>query len=92
MIKPIFTEKSLSDAKLGKYTFKVEPRMDKKRIAAEIAKIFDVKVVRVRTIKTGGEKGKTARGKNFSKLATKKAIVSLKEGDKINVFEEGKSK
>jgi large subunit ribosomal protein L23 len=92
MIRPIFTEKSLKDAKLGNYTFKVEPRMDKKRIAAEISKIFDVKVVRVRTIKTGGEKGRTARGKNFSKLATKKAIVSLKEGDKINVFEEGKSK
>ena len=92
MIRPIFTEKSLKDAKLGNYTFKVEPRMDKKRIAAEISKIFDVKVVRVRTIKTGGEKGRKARGKNFSKLATKKAIVSLKEGDKINVFEEGKSK
>jgi len=92
MIKPIFTEKSLKDAKLGNYTFKVEPRMDKKRIAAEIAKIFDVVVTRVRTMKTGGEKGRNAKGKNFSKLATKKAIVVLKEGDKISIFEEGKSK
>lgn len=92
MIKPVFTEKSLKDAKLGNYTFKVEPRMDKKRIAAEISKIFDVKVTRVRTMKTGGEKGRNAKGKNFSKLATKKAIVTLKEGDKISIFEEGKSK
>ena len=92
MIKPLFTEKSLKDAKLGNYTFRVEPRMNKKRIAAEISKIFGVKVTGVRTIKTGGEKGRTARGKNFSKLATKKAIITLKEGDKINVFEEGKSK
>jgi large subunit ribosomal protein L23 len=92
MIKPVFTEKSLKDAKLGNYTFKVEPRMDKKRIAAEISSIFDVKVTRVRTIKTGGEKGRNAKGKNFSKLATKKAIVTLKEGEKINIFEEGKSK
>ena len=92
MIKPIFTEKSLKDAKLGNYTFKVEPRMDKKRIAVEIAKVFDVKVTRVRTIKTGGERGRNAKGKNFVKLATKKAIVTLKEGDKISIFEEGKSK
>ena len=92
MIKPVFTEKSLKDAKLGSYTFKVEPRMDKKRIAVEISKIFDVMVTRVRTIKTGGEKGRNAKGKNFSKLATKKAIVTLKEGDKISIFEEGKSK
>ena len=56
MIKPVFTEKSLQDAKLGNYTFKVEPRMDKKRIAQEVAKIFGVKVTRVRTIKTGPEK------------------------------------
>jgi len=75
MIKPVFTEKSLKDAKLGNYTFKVAPRMNKNQIAVEIAKIFDVKVVKVRTMKTGGERGRNARGKNFSKLATKKAIV-----------------
>jgi large subunit ribosomal protein L23 len=90
IIKPIFTEKSLAAAKMGNYTFRVEPRMDKKRIAVEISKIFDVKVVRVRTIKTGGEKGRNARGRNFSVKASKKAIVTLKEGDKISVFEEGK--
>ena len=66
--------------------------MDKKRIAAEISKIFDVTVVRVRTIKTGGEKGRNAKGKNFSVKASKKAIVTLKEGDKMDIFEEGKSK
>jgi large subunit ribosomal protein L23 len=90
IIKPIFTEKSLAAAKMGNYTFRVEPRMDKKRIAVEISKIFDVKVARVRTIKTGGEKGRNARGRNFSVKASKKAIVTLKEGDKISVFEEGK--
>ncbi len=77
-------------AKLGNYTFRVDPKMDKKRIADEIAKVFDVKVVRVRTIKIGGESGRNARGRNFSVKAGKKAIVSLKEGDKISVFEEGK--
>ncbi len=90
MIKPIFTEKSLKAAKFGNYTFQVEPRMDKKRIAAEIGKIFGVEVTGVRTIKTGGEKGRNARGKNFSVKAGKKAIVALKEGDKMDIFEEGK--
>ena len=90
MIKPIFTEKSLKAAKFGNYTFKVEPRMDKKRIAAEISNIFDVTVVRVRTIKTGGEKGRNAKGRNFSVKASKKAIVTLKEGDKMPIFDEGK--
>ena len=64
--------------------------MDKRRIAVEIANIFDVKVIRVRTIKTGGEKGRNARGRNFSVKSGKKAIVTLKEGDKISVFEESK--
>ena len=90
MIKPIFTEKSLRDAKIGNYTFRVEPGMNKKQIAALVAKIFGVKVTNVRTIKTGGEKGRNNKGRNFSIKAVKKAIVSLKEGDKISLFEEGK--
>ena len=92
MIKPVFTEKSLKASKFGNYTFRVEPRMDKKRIAAEISKIFDVTVVKVRTIKTGGEKGRNAKGRNFSVKAGKKAIVTLKEGDKMDIFEESKKK
>jgi ribosomal protein L23 len=64
--------------------------MNKKQIAALIGKIFSVKVTKVRTIKTGGEKGRNARGRNFSIRANKKAIVSLKSGDKISLFDEGK--
>lgn len=90
MIKPIFTEKSLKAAKAGNYTFRVERGMTKPRIASEIAKIFGVKVVGVRTIKISGEKGKNARGGNFAVSSGKKAIVTLKEGEKISLFEEGK--
>jgi large subunit ribosomal protein L23 len=90
MIKPILTEKSLRVAKLGGYTFRVEPRMNKKQIAAEIAKIFGVTVTGVNTIKIPGEKGRNAKGNNFSVIAGKKAVVTLKEGDKIDLFEEGK--
>jgi large subunit ribosomal protein L23 len=90
MITPIFTEKSIREAKLGNYTFRVEPGMDKKRIAAEISKIFDVKVVKVRTIKIAGETGRNARGRKFSTKLQKKAVVTLKEGDKIDIFQESK--
>jgi ribosomal protein L23 len=90
MFKPIFTEKSLREAKNGNYTFKVDTHMDKKQIAAKIAHLFGVTVTGVRTLKTGPEKGRNARGRKFTKLSVKKAIISLKSGDKIDVFEEGK--
>jgi large subunit ribosomal protein L23 len=90
MLKPVFTEKSLRESKIGNYTFKVTPTMNKKQIAALISKIFGVKVEKVRTMKTGGEKGRNAKGRKFSIRATKKAMVTLKSGDKINIFEEGK--
>lgn len=90
MLKPVFTEKSLREAKNGNYTFQVSTNMTKNQIAVKIAQIFGVKVTGVRTTKIGPEKGRTARGKKFANLAVKKAIVSLKSGDKIDVFEEGK--
>lgn len=90
MLKPIFTEKSLREAKNGNYTFKVGANLDKKQIAASVARIFKVTVTKVRTTKIGPEKGRNARGRNFSFRKTKKAIVTLKSGDKISVFEESK--
>ncbi len=89
-MKPLFTEKSLREAKAGNYTFQVPLNMDKLQIRTKIAQLFGVKVVNVRTTKIGPEKGRTARGNKFSKLSVKKAIVTLKSGDKIDVFEEGK--
>jgi large subunit ribosomal protein L23 len=90
MIKPVFTEKSLKSAKEGKYTFVVERNMSKKQIAKQVAEIFNVPVATVKTIKIGGEKGRNARGRNFSLMPIKKAIVTLKEGKKIDIFEGGK--
>lgn len=86
----MFTEKSLREAKLGTYTFRVESGMDKKQIAAKIAQLFGVTVTGVRTARTGPEKGRNAKGRKFSKAAVKKAMVTLKSGDKIDIFEEGK--
>lgn len=90
MLKPVFTEKSLKEAKLGRYTFRVPSDMDKKQIAAKISGLFDVTVTNVKTFKKGSEKGRNAKGRNFSFGLVKKAIVRLKNGDKISIFEEGK--
>jgi len=90
MFKPIFTEKSLRESKLGNYIFKVDNNMNKMQIAAKISHLFGVKVAGVRTAKIGPEKGRNAKGRNFSTNSIKKAIVTLKEGEKIDIFEEGK--
>ena len=90
LIRPIYTEKSLKDAKMGNYTFKVSLDMTKKQIAGKVAQIFGVKVLHVRTSKIGPEKGRNARGKSFSFPKSKKAIVTLVEGGKIDIFEVSK--
>jgi ribosomal protein L23 len=90
MLEPIFTEKSLREAKAGNYSFKVTGNLDKRQVAAKVAQLFGVKVVSVRISKIGAESGRNARGRKFTKEGAKKAIVRLKSGDKIDVFEEGK--
>lgn len=90
MLKPVFTEKSLREAKLGNYTFQAKGDMNKKQVAAEIARLFEVKVINVRITKVGPEKGRNAKGKKFAVKSMKKAIVTLKKGDKIDLFEESK--
>jgi large subunit ribosomal protein L23 len=90
MLKPVFTEKSLKMAKQGKYTFWVSPNSDKLGIKAEVARIFGVHVVDINTIKKAGESGRNARGRKFNKLASKKAVVVLKNGEKIDIYEETK--
>jgi large subunit ribosomal protein L23 len=92
MIKPVFTEKSTKMAKEGKYSFWVEPNDNKMSLKSEIAKLFGVHVTSIRTVRKGGEKGRNARGKKFNKVSSKKAIVTLRGDEKIDVFEESKKK
>lgn len=92
MIKPVFTEKSTKMAKEGKYTFWVEPNSDKAGLKALISKLFGVHVTNINTIKKAGEKGRNARGRKFNRLSSKKAVVTIKAGEKIDIFEESKKK
>lgn len=92
MIKPILTEKSMSEAKKGAYTFFVGPKMNKKEIGRMVEKIYEVEVKKVRTINLKGGVRKNVRGRKVRIKARKKAIVNLKGDKKIDVFEEKKGK
>lgn len=80
------TEKaSVLSEKLNKYVFRVAPRANKVQIKAAIEKLFGKKVVAVNTCNYAGKK-KRQRTANFGrKPHWKKAIVTLKEGDKIDL-------
>lgn len=90
IITPVFTEKSLQMSKEGKYSFWVPRTADKLSLKSEIAKIFGVHVLTIKTISVPGEAKRNAKGKKVRVLALKKAIVTLKDGEKIDLFEETK--
>ncbi len=90
VFRPIVTEKMTNLQDKGTYAFEVDPHANKIEIARAISKRFGVIVVGVRTMNYKGKKKTqmTRRGRFEGKTSHfKKAIVTLKEGDKINLFE-----
>ncbi len=88
ILKPIVTEKSMKLASLGRYTFEVEKDDTKKTIAKLITDKYKVDVIGVSTINVKGKmKSQKAVRKNYQKPSYKKAIVSLKKGQKLAIFE-----
>ncbi|HLA99863.1 MAG TPA: 50S ribosomal protein L23 [Bacteroidota bacterium] len=88
--RPIVTEKMTSVQEKGIYAFEVEPRATKIDIARAVAAKFNVTVVNVRTMNYKGKTKTqmTRRGRFKGKTSRlKKAIVTLKEGNVINLFE-----
>lgn len=90
-IKPIFTEKSMGEAKKGKYSFWVLPSLSKYQIKNLLETAFEVKIGSVRTLNYKKSVSRNMRGRTVTKSAKKKAIITLKSG-KIEIFEETKSK
>ncbi|MHC1737888.1 MAG: 50S ribosomal protein L23 [Ignavibacteriaceae bacterium] len=92
LIKPLYTEKMTQlDPELGKYGFIVDINANKIQIAEAIEKKFNVTVDEVNTVRYKG-KEKTQfrkRGRYTGRTSKyKKAIVTLKKGDKIELFEQ----
>ena len=86
IVNPVVTEKSTLLQEKGKYTFDVYKSSSKTEIIRAIESAFDVKVDSVNTFNI---KGKTRRvGRNLAKRPDKKrAIVTLKSGESIQLFE-----
>lgn len=86
IIKPVVTEKSMNLLADNKYTFVVDKKSNKTEIKNAIEDIFKVKVEKVYTLIV---KGKPKRMGKFEGRTSdrKKAIVSLKPGHKIKLFE-----
>jgi large subunit ribosomal protein L23 len=85
--KPLITEKSTNLIKTdNKVTFKVAVNANKDEIKKVVETIFNVTVLRVNTLSMKGKKKRV--GRNVGKRPDwKKAIVTLKKGDRIEIFE-----
>ena len=84
VISPNITEKSTSLSKFNKVVFKVHKGASKNSIKKSIEKIFKVNVIKVNTINLKG-KTKLVRNKKAYKPGYKKAIVTLKKGQNIDL-------
>jgi large subunit ribosomal protein L23 len=83
--KPVISEKSYGLLDDNKYTFIVRPDANKTEIKIAVEKIFNVTVTSVNTLNRSGKRKRTRFGYGQRK-ATKRAIVSLKAGDRIDIF------
>jgi len=82
--RPLVTEKSVDGATMHKYTFEVDPRANKIQIRKAIEEIFRVKVEKVNTMNIKGKR--RGFGRTQGKMSDwKKAIVTLREGEKIEL-------
>ena len=84
VLAPHITEKSTMLSETNAVVFKVAPKATKPEIKAAIEALFNVKVTNVNTIVS---KGKTKRwkGKTYQRSDVKKAIITLAEGNSIDV-------
>ena len=84
ILAPVITEKATIASEQNKVTFKVRPDATKPQIKEAVEKLFDVKVKNVNTLVRKG-KVKAFRGSRGVQSPTKRAIVTLEEGHKIDV-------
>lgn len=81
---PVISEKSTLISQFNQYVFKVSDNSTKKEIRDSVEKIFNVKVLSVNTLKRNG-KIKRFKGKLGKRAGTKKAFVTLAEGNTIDL-------
>ena len=84
IVSPVITEKATNLSELNKVVFRVAPGATKPQIKEAVERLFDVKVLAVNTLVTKG-KEKIFRGRKGRRSDVKKAIVTLAQGQSIDV-------
>ncbi|MDQ6784153.1 MAG: 50S ribosomal protein L23 [Actinomycetota bacterium] len=88
ILRPVVSEKSYGLLDEGAYTFIVAPGSNKTEIRLAVEEIFGVQVVKVNTLNRPGKRKRNRKQATFGKRAdTKRAIVTLAEGQSIPIFE-----
>ncbi len=90
IIAPVVSEKSyaLADQANAAYTFKVAPGASKPEIHDAVESIFNVKVLKVNTLNRKGKRKRNRKSQTFGQRPnTKRAIVTLAAGGRIDLFE-----
>ena len=85
LIAPVISEKSYGLLDENKYTFLVPPTANKTEIKIAVEKLFNVKVLNVNTVNRQGKRKRTRFGYG-QRRSVKRAIVTLRDGDRIDVF------
>ena len=86
LITPVVSEKSYSLIEDNKYSFRVHPKAHKTQIRQAVEELFDVKVEGVNIVQVRPKPKRRGYHKG-TKPGWKKAIVQLKEGHEIEIFE-----
>jgi large subunit ribosomal protein L23 len=85
LLAPVISEKSYGLLDENKYTFLVAPDANKTEIKIAVEKVFGVSVIGVNTVNRQGKRRRTRTGWGKRK-DTKRAIVSVADGDRIDIF------
>jgi large subunit ribosomal protein L23 len=86
ILAPVVSEKSYDLIEHNNtYTFEVDPRANKEQIKHAVENVFDVKVLRVNTMNRKGKVKRTGY-KLGKRKDVKRAVVTLAEGDSIDLF------
>jgi large subunit ribosomal protein L23 len=85
LLRPVVSEKSYGLLDEGKYTFIVAPDANKTQIKQAVEEVFRVKVTGVNTLNRQGKRRRTRTGWG-KRSDTKRAIVTLADGDRIDIF------
>lgn len=85
IIRPVISERSFDMQELNRYTFEVDKRASKIEIAKAVEEIFDVTVLKVNTCNVKAKPKRVRYQRGYTRT-WKKAIVTLVEGDTIELF------